>query len=111
MEKKEFPFQIGEHYEKWEFDLEILSVERIKGYDSYTYLREIQIFDIKADCVELIFLFDVLEFVILIFSFKTEIELLQFTIKIKNEYSQLCYKKNELLLKLYYGNLSEKAEI
>lgn len=110
MKNIDLPFKLGEHYEKWEFDLEILSVERIKGYDSYTYLREIQIFDKKADYVEMIFLFDFLEFVILTFSFKTEIELLQFTIKIKNEYSQLYYKKNELILKLYYGNLSEKAE-
>lgn len=104
------PFQLGKHYENWEFDLEILDVERIKGYDSYTYLREIKIFDKKADYVELIFLFDVLVFVVLIFSFKSKVELLQFTIKIKNEYSQLLYKENELLLKLYYGNLGEKAE-
>ncbi len=32
------PFQIGEQYENWEFDLEYQNEEKIKGFDSYLYL-------------------------------------------------------------------------
>ena len=97
------PFQLGEHYENWEFDLEILFVERIKGYDSYIYLKEIQLFDNKASYVELIFLFDILEFVLLIFSFSSKEELIEFITRIKNQYTDLYCRENGLYAELYYG--------
>lgn len=32
------PFQIGEEYENWEFDMEYLDEEKIKGFDGYLCL-------------------------------------------------------------------------
>ncbi len=62
------PFQIGEHYEKWEFDLEVLDYERIPLYDSYLYVGKIKKFlNISPQKTELIFHWDVLEIVILTF--------------------------------------------
>ncbi|SEQ20986.1 hypothetical protein [Epilithonimonas lactis] len=103
------PFQLGEHYENWEFDLEILEIERIRGYDSYLYFKEIQIFDNKAYYIELIFLFDILEFVLLMFSFSSKEELIEFTSKIKNQYTDLYCRENGLYAELYYGKLKDKA--
>ena len=109
MKNQDLPFQIGEHYENWEFDLDVLGFERMKGYDSYTYLREIIFFNKNAEYVELIFLFDILQFVLLIFTFKSMEELLQFKIKITNRYTDLQCQKSNLVLKIYYGNIPEKA--
>lgn len=103
------PFQLGEHYQNWEFDLEILDLERIKGYDSYIYLDEIKIFNNKAYYVELIFLFDILEFVLLIFSFSSEEELIGFITKIENHYSNLYCRKNGLYVELHYAKFNDKA--
>lgn len=71
MKSENLPFQLGETYEKWEFNLEVLEIERIKGYDSYLYLEDIQMFNYTAKYVELIFLLDVLKQIILIFEFDT----------------------------------------
>ena len=68
MEKFNLPFEIGQDYEVWEFDLEIMDVERIPNYDSYTYLGEVKKFlNIISDKTELIFYWDRLEAVILTF--------------------------------------------
>lgn len=67
MKNKNLPFAIGKHYENWEMNLEILDIERIKGYDSYIYIREILIFGIKPRSVELIFHWDILVAIILDF--------------------------------------------
>lgn len=55
-----YPFKLGEQYEKWEFDLEIINGEFIEGCDSYIYLRNLYLFDKKAEHVEMIFSMDIL---------------------------------------------------
>ncbi|MCT3945698.1 hypothetical protein HZQ28_12460 [Elizabethkingia anophelis] len=55
-----YPFELGEQYEKWEFDLEIIYKERIKGSDSYIYLGNISLFGERAEYVEMIFSMDIL---------------------------------------------------
>jgi hypothetical protein len=60
-----FPFKIGSEYELYEFDLEVLEIERTKGLDSYLYLREIEFLGSKAKQVELIFSIDILQIVII----------------------------------------------
>ena len=68
MKNNFLPFQIGEHYEKWEFDLEVLDYERIPLYDSYLYVGKIKKFlNISPQKTELIFHWDVLKIVILTF--------------------------------------------
>lgn len=34
MENFILPFEIGQDYEVWEFDLEVMDIERIPNYDS-----------------------------------------------------------------------------
>jgi hypothetical protein len=60
-----FPFKIGSEYELYEFDLEVIEIERTKGLDSYLYLREIEFLGSKAKQVELIFSIDILQIVII----------------------------------------------
>lgn len=60
-----FPFKIGSEYELYEFDLEVLEIERAKGLDSYLYLKEIEFLGSKAQQVELIFSMDILQIVII----------------------------------------------
>lgn len=67
MKNINLPFQIGEQYEKWEFDLEILAADRIRGKDSYYYTKNISFYGLKPAKTELIFGLDVLEAVILSF--------------------------------------------
>ena len=106
MKNIDLPFQIGEHYENWEFDLEVLDVERIKGYDSYIYIREIVFLGAIPRYVELIFSWDILEAVILVFSFNNSSEVNNFKksldgLKIQN----LKYKSNNQLITLMYGRI------
>ena len=66
--KIKLPFKMGEHYENWEFDLEVLHYERIPFYDSYLYKGEVKKFlNFSPQKTELIFHWDVLEIVILTF--------------------------------------------
>lgn len=68
MNSDELPFEIGEDYENWEFDLEVLHYERIPFYDSYLYNGEVKKFlNFSPQKTELIFHWDVLEIVILTF--------------------------------------------
>ncbi len=68
MEKFSLPFEIGQDYEVWELDLEVMNVERIPNYDSYMYLGEVKKFmKLISDKTELIFYWDRLEVVILTF--------------------------------------------
>lgn len=60
-----FPFKIGSEYELYEFDLEVLEIERAKGLDSYLYLKEVEFSGSKAQQVELIFSMDILQIVII----------------------------------------------
>ncbi|PUB25846.1 hypothetical protein C8J95_1129 [Elizabethkingia sp. YR214] len=77
MESFHYPFILGENYEKWEFDLEVLDKERIKGCDSYIYLKPIFISNIKVNKVELVFSLDILIGVYYIFHKQSFIEILR----------------------------------
>lgn len=72
------PFQIGEQYENWEFDLDYLKEERIKGLDSYLYIKKSFFLQYNARRIELIFALDILEVVIMTFEFQSFSELNQF---------------------------------
>lgn len=98
------PFQIGEHYENWEFDLEIVDDERIKGFDSYIYIREIVFLDIIPRYTELIFSLDILQIVTMIFDFNSLAE--QNLFKRKIEETDLFYKQyfGEFTIEISYGN-------
>ena len=62
------PFQIGEQYENLEFELEVMSIERIPFHDSYLYTGDVKKFlNFSPQKTELIFHWDVLEIVILTF--------------------------------------------
>jgi len=61
------PFHLGMQYENWEFDLEPTN-NRIKGYDSYIYIKEITVFGIKPRKIELIFYWELLVTIILDFN-------------------------------------------
>ncbi len=77
MENDILPFQIGKQYENWEFDLEIMDVERIPNYDSYLYIGEVKNFlNFFSDKTELIFHWDRLEAVILTF-FNMEMKIIE----------------------------------
>ncbi|WLD24718.1 hypothetical protein NU10_04855 [Flavobacterium dauae] len=67
METDILPFRLGMQYENWEFDLEPIN-SRIKGYDSYIYIKEITVFDIKPRKIELIFYWELLVTIILDFN-------------------------------------------
>ena len=71
MKKDKLPFQIGKHYENWEFDLEPSDMERILGFDSYFYIREISFLNIIPRYTELVFCWDILKVVILTVDFET----------------------------------------
>ena len=67
MKNNFLPFQLGEQYELWEFDLEVAG-DRLKGYDSYTFIPSVESFGLfTTSSTELIFSLDILEAVILSF--------------------------------------------
>lgn len=66
METIILPFHLGMEYENWEFDLEPIN-DRIKGYLSYLYTKDISIFDVKPRNIELIFHWEILSAIILEF--------------------------------------------
>ena len=130
MKNKYLPFQIGEQYENWEFDLEYLQEEKISGYDSYLYLWKKLFLHITPSRIELIFSLDILQVVIMTCEFENLEQLNQFREildkkfgnKRKMEESNTeIYKIMDLELwvvrtsfkigmNLYYGN-SNKIEI
>ncbi|MDV3845788.1 hypothetical protein [Elizabethkingia anophelis] len=63
-----YPFKLGEQYEKWEFDLEILDKESRVGCDSYIYLRTLILFGERVEHVEMIFSMDILIAVLIKFN-------------------------------------------
>ena len=106
MESEKLPFQIGEQYEKWEFDLEVLQ-DRINGYDSYKYIGiEFNSFlNYLPDETELIFNLDVLECVLFIFKNKNEhfYEIIELTLRANKNLSWTFRGKD---LYVGYGNLN-----
>ena len=134
MKKNKLPFQIGKHYENWEFDLEPSDMERILGFDSYFYIRELSFLDIIPRYTELVFCWDILKVVILTIDFETLVQLHQFRdildlnfgnrAKFNNEYLQaeiysiarhielwLVYIPDGYRIELSYGNSKYLKEI
>lgn len=75
MKKDLLPFDIGEDYENWEFDLEVCTFDKIKGSDSYIYLNNFKFFDVIPLLTELLFSFDILELVIMTINTKDHREM------------------------------------
>ena len=75
MKNQLLPFQIGEEYENWEFDLEPSDEERILGFDSYFHIRDLSFLGIIPRYAELVFCWDILKVVILTLDFETREQL------------------------------------
>lgn len=109
MKNQNLPFQIGENYENWEFDLEILDVERIKGYDGYIYIREIVFLGAIPRYVELIFLIDLLQIVIFNYELQKSdlrkiIETLDEKLMLKNRLDKIVIYSIDVNLELWVIN-------
>ena len=99
MKNNKLPFQIGKHYENWEFDLEPIEKERILGFDSYIYFRELLFLGVIPRYVELIFSWDILKVVIFTVDFKTKQEIYLFKDSLDFEFikSNQFYIKEQLI--------------
>ena len=97
MKKDKLPFQIGNHYENWEFDLEPSEMERILGFDSYFYIRELSFLGIIPRYAELVFCWDILKVVILTIDFETKEQLELFRDILALNFGSKTQFKNELL--------------
>ena len=102
MKKDKLTFQIGKHYENWEFDLEPIDMERILGLDSYFYIRELSFFGIIPRYTELVFCWDILKVVILTFDFETKEQMELFRdILALNFGSKTQFKNEDLQAEIY----------
>ena len=97
MKKNKLPFQIGKHYENWEFDLEPSDMERILGFDSYVFIREISFLNIIPRYTELVFCWDILKVVILTVDFETKEQLELFRNILSLNFGSKTQFKNEHL--------------
>lgn len=108
------PFKIGTAYEKWELDLEPLEQDRIKGYDSYLYLKDVVFMGFKSTETELIFCLDELRVVIFKYKQATQQlykEIYSMILNVLAETSNLekenvrihCFKMKSLYLWLIYN--------
>lgn len=97
MKNKYLPFEIGEQYENWEFDLEISDVDKIKGCDSYFYIREINFLGVCPKYVELIFSLDILQVVIMTCEFQSLEQLKQFRETLDSKFGERRVLENENL--------------
>ena len=102
MKKDKLPFEIGKHYENWEFDLEPSDMERILGFDSYVFIREISFLNIIPRYTELVFCWDILKVVILTFDFETKEQMELFRdILALNFGSKTQFKNEDLQAEIY----------
>lgn len=71
MKQLNIPFKLGMQYDNWEFDLEVTK-DRIEGCDSYIYVGKKfnKFLNYSTDKAELLFRLDVLEAVILRFTYR-----------------------------------------
>ena len=99
MKNNKLPFQIGKQYENWEFDLEPTEKERILGFDSYIYFRELLFLGVIPRYVELIFSWDILKVVLFTVDFKTkqDLELFKDSLDIEFRKSNQFYIKDQLI--------------
>ncbi|UMB52617.1 hypothetical protein MKD41_09735 [Lutibacter sp. A64] len=105
MENTKLPFQIGEQYENWEFELEILP-DRINGYDSYKYIgNEFKFFlNYLPDETELIFNLDILECVLFVFKNRDKQFYKKVKLDLKTNYDIFCKIKGDKVF-IAYGNI------
>ena len=102
MKKDKLPFQIGKHYENWEFDLEPSDIERILGFESYFYIRELSFLGIIPRYTELVFCWDILKVVILTVDFETKEQMELFRdILALNFGSKTQFKNEDLQAEIY----------
>lgn len=100
------PFQLGMQYENWEFDLEPIK-DRISGYDSYIYLKEISILGAKSKRIELIFYWEILIGIILEFNSENRslvakyLAMRKYKIVKNNFYKSYCYINSEICESLH----------
>ncbi len=113
-----YPFNLGEQYEKWEFDLELLGYERILGFDSYFYIKEVYFLGMHPKYVELLFCLDILKVVILTIDFNALEEVQRFrnildqNFEKESHYENLdIYKTLEIELWLIHTPLSNGIDI
>lgn len=101
MKKDKLPFQIGNHYENWEFDLEPTEKERILGFDSYIYFRELLFLGVIPRYVELIFSWDILKVVLFTVDFKTkqDLDLFKDSLNLEFRKSNQFYIKDQLIVR------------
>ena len=101
MKNSKLPFQIGNHYENWEFDLEPTEKERILGFDSYIYFRELLFLGVIPRYVELIFSWDILKVVLFTVDFKTkqDLELFKDSLSLEFRKSNQFYIKDQLIVR------------
>ena len=101
MKNNKLPFQIGKHYENWEFDLEPIEKERILGFDSYIYFRELLFLSVIPRYVELIFSWDILKVVLFTVDFKTkqDLELFKDSLSLEFRKSNQFYIKDQLIVR------------
>ena len=99
MKNDKLPFQIGNHYENWEFDLEPTEKERILGFDSYIYFRELLFLGVIPRYVELIFSWDILKVVLFTVDFKAkqDLELFKDSLDLEFRKSNQFYIKHQLI--------------
>ena len=99
MKNDKLPFQIGKQYENWEFDLEPTEKERILGFDSYIYFRELLFLGVIPRYVELIFSWDILKVVLFTVDFKTkqDLELFKDSLSLEFRKSNQFYIKDQLI--------------
>lgn len=66
MKQLNIPFELGLHYENWEFDLEV-EQDRLQGCESYIYIGKgfNKILNYSIDKTELIFSLDILQAVVI----------------------------------------------
>ena len=97
MKNNKLPFQIGNHYENWEFDLEPTEKERILAFDSYIYFRELLFLGVIPRYVELIFSWDILNVVIMTIDFETIDQLQKFRDILDAKFGNKTQFQNEYL--------------
>ena len=97
MKNQLLPFQIGEEYENWEFDLEPSDEERILGFDSYFHIRDLSFLGIIPRYAELVFCWDILKVVILTLDFETREQLELFRDILDLNFGSRTQLKNEYL--------------
>lgn len=103
MKNIDLPFRIGDHYENLEFDLEPLETERIKGFDSYLYIREIVFLGAIPRYVELIFSWDILQIVMMTFEFNS--------LEQQNDFKDVLDKMFAKIRQNRSFNIDEKVEL